>query len=187
MFLCFSNRINLALFVIASMLAMASPAQEIYRQVDEQGRVIFSDRPQDGGEPVTLTPINRSEPLTETETKNKQPTTKDTPPAKPPASYESIKIIQPANEEVIRSNAGDLNVSIEVLPGLAKGDSIRLLIDGAAPLNDSANGRFQLSNLDRGSHQLKAQIIDAAGRILIESPSVTVHLMRHSRLAPKPP
>ncbi|MBS1220075.1 MAG: hypothetical protein H6R21_3208, partial [Proteobacteria bacterium] len=42
-----------------------------------------------------------------------------------------------------------------------------------------------LENLDRGSHTLQGQIVDARGEVLMSSETVTVHLHRQSVLAPQ--
>lgn len=171
-----NSLIRIAFAALCVISAMSALGTEIYRQVDENGHVTFSDRPQDGGEPVKLSPINRTPPVTVRERREPPQPTKSADST----DYESIRVSQPADDEVVRDNTGNLAVSVQVVPKLAKGHRIRLLVDGTSPVDDSASGQFQLTNVDRGSHELSAQVIDDQGNIRIESEPVTVHLKRHA-------
>jgi hypothetical protein len=59
-----------------------------------------------------------------------------------------------------------------------------LLVDGTQS-GESASGSFELSNLDRGSHSLTAQVLDDADEVVVSSTPVTVFLHRYSAIKPK--
>ena len=63
------------------------------------------------------------------------------------------------------------------------GHQLVVLVDGQAQAPVQGTN-ITLENVDRGSHTLQGQIIDAAGKVLISSPSITVHLHRQSVHAP---
>ena len=157
------------------LLACALPASaEIYRSTDAQGNPVFSDRPLPGASRVELPADNRMD--------SPQTTAAPTPGSAEPEgapAYQQLWISQPAPDANLRSNDGSLSVSLSSQPALQPGHRYRLLLDGQAQ-GSSTSPQFRLHNLDRGSHSLAAEIVDADGRVLARSPSQSVHLQRHS-------
>lgn len=166
------------------LLACALPASaEIYRSTDAQGNPVFSDRPLPGASRVELPADNRMDSPQTTAA----PAPGSTEPKGAPA-YQQLRISQPAPDANLRSNDGSLSVSLSSQPALQPGHRYRLLLDGQAQ-GSSTSPQFRLHNLDRGSHSLAAEIVDADGRVLARSPSQSVHLQRHSvqHTRPTPP
>lgn len=157
------------------LLACALPASaEIYRSTDAQGNPVFSDRPLPGASRVELPADNRMD--------SPQTTAVPAPGSAEPEgvpAYQQLRISQPAPDANLRSNDGSLSVSLSSQPALQPGHRYRLLLDGQAQ-GSSTSPQFRLHNLDRGSHSLAAEIVDADGRVLARSPSQSVHLQRHS-------
>lgn len=162
------------LFILLFLLSIAANA-EVYKQVNPDGSVTFTDAPRDAdATPVPLPPVNTFRP-----------------PAPPPVSskprssqadagtYTGISITSPANETTLRDNAGNLAVAASVTPGLQAGHKM-VLMDNGKLLAESTSGSFSLSNLDRGAHRLTVQVQDDAGKVLLSSEPVTVYLHRHS-------
>jgi hypothetical protein len=83
----------------------------------------------------------------------------------------------------VHDNSGKLVVVVQVSPPLADGDRITLLIDGSAVASAAAT-RFELQGVDRGTHRLEAQVIDAHGAIAASSAAVSFQMWRASRLLP---
>lgn len=105
------------------------------------------------------------------------------------ASAAGLTIARPAPGETIRDNAGDLGVVVSLEDGavLPPGYFIRLLLDGEPAAPDNHRMRFQLSGIDRGTHQLQALIVDEDGRVLTRSEPVTFYMWQASRLNPRGP
>jgi len=172
-------------YLISAALAMALVLasgvfadDQIYRSVDEEGRVIFSDEPAEGAKPVELPPTNTMG----------QPAAIPRPaPAEGTVTqftgYDSVAIVQPADDESIVNTGGDFSVSVQTTPALQLAHSLRLLLDGAAYAS-SADGGFSLRNIDRGSHTLQVQVIDEGGAVLAESITFTVYVRRPGRRFP---
>jgi hypothetical protein len=171
------------LFFIAFILFIPNSYSAVYKQVDEQGNVIYSDKPGEKGKKI--------EPPAST-TYTPPPTTR---PASTPsaleqsiesAAYSNIAISEPANDVSIRDNAGNVSVKVIVTPALKlnAGHKIALYLDGklAAKLK---NNSYTFENLDRGAHTLKAAVISSTGKILKESGEVTFYLHRFSVLHKK--
>ena len=94
-----------------------------------------------------------------------------------------LAITSPASEETVHNNDGDVRVEVVVLPDLAPGQRIALLLDGEVVARQTS-GTFELTALDRGAHTLQAQIVDRAGTVLATSDPVTFYMWRASALLP---
>ena len=163
--------------LLGLLLALALPAAgQSYSYIDEHGNRVFTDRP--GGraaEPVQSRPTNRmlatpvAAPVqSKAETANK-----------PAALYRQVDILQPEPDATVRDNAGSLIVSLSSEPALRPGHRYRLLLDGH-PVATGDGASLALDNIDRGTHQLTAEIIDSHDRPLLSSPPHTFHMMRTS-------
>ncbi len=147
---------------------------EVYRSVDKDGNIVFTDKPSDDAELIELDELQTIKPP-------QKGNFKYTPPAKKPAAkYTSVSITSPENDVAIRDNGGNVTVNVTTQPGLHGKDELVLFLDGKeVPLRRSTAKAF--SGLDRGTHQLRAAVRDKSGRILESSQSVTFHLLRHSK------
>jgi hypothetical protein len=71
-------------------------------------------------------------------------------------------------------------------PRLQPGHRIRLLLDNAPTGSAQSNGVFALTNADRGTHTVAAQVVDDDGAVVFTGSSTTFHLQRHSVLNTPP-
>ena len=99
-------------------------------------------------------------------------------------SYASATIIAPEQDAAVRNNAGNLTVTVQVLPSLQKGHLVQILLDGVPQGEPQPTLQVALTNLDRGTHALQARIVDAGGNVVFTGAASTFHLLRHSRLHP---
>ena len=116
--------------------------------------------------------------------------------SQPAASAEgpSIVISRPQHDETLHDNTGAVVVTV-ALQGVtfAAGSRLRVLLDGK-PHGADRRAReltleFTLKGVERGSHSLQVQLIDARDALIATSPTVTFHLWQASTLLPprKPP
>lgn len=105
------------------------------------------------------------------------------------ASAAGLAITSPSPGETVHDNAGNVSVALNVEDGavLPPGYRIRLLLDGEPAVPDGSGTRFQLSGIDRGTHELQALIVDEDGRVLTRSEPVTFSVWQASRLNPRGP
>lgn len=165
------------LLSLSFLLLITLPVQaEIYRSVDEQGNVIYSDQELPNSELIP-TPTDNAIPMPKPEAK---PAAEDIVD-KPASAYQSFSIASPANNAVIRDNAGSITVNLSITPALKVGDYIRLYVDNALVMPRLTSSSTQLSNLTRGSHSLKAELVSSTGQSL-RNTSVRFHLKRISVL-----
>lgn len=95
----------------------------------------------------------------------------------------ALRIAEPGPEETVHDNAGNLTVrvAIEDRATLPEALRIRVLLDGEVAAEGSGK-EFRLRQVDRGSHELQAQIVDASGNVIERSEPVRFHLWQASRL-----
>ena len=105
---------------------------------------------------------------------------------RPASGYSSARIISPANGEGLRANSGNFEVQAQIEPELRQGHRLRLLLDGEAQGAAQAATTFQLTGIHRGEHQLQLQIVDEDGGLVFAGEPSTFHLLRHSKLHPRP-
>jgi hypothetical protein len=97
--------------------------------------------------------------------------------------YVQIEITQPANEETVHDNEGNVAVQVAVSPDLAPGDRVVVLLDGQ-PAGEKEDTTLTLSGVERGPHTLEARIVAKSGAMLVASEPVTFYMWQASRLFP---
>lgn len=177
---------TLLLTVIALLTCLPLQA-EIYKYVDENGNVVFSDKRNPAGqdEVVDILPTNTI-PSSPQSSQSQLQNRKKPNPNLQKDLYSELRITAPQPEEAIRANAGAITIKIHSAPPLdaAAGDLIKVFIDGqAAAQGISMN--VELDSVDRGEHTVQAQIIDTDGQVLKSSDSVKFHVLKHSILFKK--
>lgn len=183
----FKPLVSLAL---CSLVLASAQAQKIYQHVDENGTITFSSEPppEGGAEEVKLDPIDMIE------------TVKATPPsrvgvgsgeegeqaAEEPTDYPAFRVTSPAPEEVIRNTGGVIVVRLAAGKGLQGDHRVRFYFDGA-PVSITQMFSQRMADVERGTHVVHADIVDAAGQVLARTAPVTFHYQQTSVLAPANP
>jgi hypothetical protein len=156
-------------------IAMTAHA-DIYKHVDANGRVYYSDTPTEGGKPMELPPINTME--------IPKPIEVTAPPAiqaEVDHEYNSVDIVSPNNEDTIRA-VDSFYVTVETDPDLHDSDQVVLLLNGKEQSRSDRYLSFLVSALERGTYVFEAQIRDKQNNILKNSSIVTVYVKRNSIL-----
>jgi hypothetical protein len=169
------------LIVLAILVATPVAATEVYRWVDAQGQVHFSDQWRPGAERVRIVET-QGFTAPPPASAGAEPST-----AAPVAAYRVLEIISPAQEEVLWNIEGQLPVSLQVDPTLRAGHTLRLLLDGQERNLPPGSTSTRLSEVFRGVHTLQAQVLDANGKVLIESPTRTFVVRQTSIANPQRP
>ncbi|MPS42277.1 MAG: DUF4124 domain-containing protein [Pseudomonas sp.] len=156
-------------------ITQAASAQ-VYTYIDAEGNRVFTDKPRSSNaERVMLAPSNTAQ------MSQPQPTVRMAPPAaasKPTVHYQVLRILVPEPDASIHNGSGDMIVTLNSEPGLLPGHSYRLLLDGEPQGETSRSPVFSLQHVDRGTHQLVAEIIDSAGLIVERTPAQPFHMHR---------
>ena len=163
-----------AFIVLIYCLLSFSAQATIYKMVDRDGNVVFTDvKPKDSrSQEVELKPITpiQSTPLHTYPAPVNQGDNDD-----PPDYYSEFKIVEPANEATVR-NSGSFAVKLVIVPKLSLNHKIRLLLDGNV-FETRRSLYFTLLNIDRGAHTVTAEVINGKGKV-IQSTDSTVYVQR---------
>jgi hypothetical protein len=162
--------------LLASMVAWGPALADTYVRVEKDGTRTYSDRPLPGGQPVVLQPAQTySAPASQDPTR----------PAEERALTEAATFqyqrceLTPSNEQTFQ-NPESISVSLATEPRLLMGHLVTLSMDGS-PL--STEPAAVISQPERGTHTVSAQVTDRSGRSLC-SASTTFHVQRTSLNSP---
>ena len=95
------------------------------------------------------------------------------------SSYTKLSVSNPADGSAIRSNNGDVSISIVLEPSLRSGHRILITMDGKE-LSNGLGQSVSLTNIDRGTHTVGASVIDSSSNAII-SGSSTFSILRASQ------
>jgi len=173
------------------LLALALPASaQIYKYTDANGNTVFTNQPPGG--------------VQSEEVKIQQPNTVKVAPSKPldtttgdadeqgMKAYERLELADIPDDEALRANNGTFSVTVVMEPALRQGHAVRLNLDGQPYDDPSAAATRQLTNIDRGEHQLSVEVVDAQGQVIQASAPQTFTVQRVNvntspALRPPPP
>ena len=165
------------------LVSTVASAGVVYRWVDENGQVNYSDRPVPGAESVELitgTPSTRAVPARPLA--NQAQSVADGGGA---AVYESFNVVQPVRQQTLWGTGGRVGVTLQLAPELQPGHRLGVYLDGALAMLDARRTRFQLHNVQRGEHTLQAVILDGQQKEILRSPAVTFFVQQTSIYYPR--
>ena len=142
------------------LLAASTSWAEVYRHVDAQGNVTFSDEPIKGSETVKVKPVTTiTLPKPETV---REPRKLREEVERKGASYDSLAFAYPQDDQAFHSGNGTVTFEVQSTPGLKPGHKYEITLDGQ-PVGQSTSGSVTVPNIDRGTHNAVAHIIDRKG------------------------
>ena len=173
------------LFVHGLMANSSWAAGEIYKTVDKNGNVVYTDQPQEGAEKVKLKPLPTvpSFPTNTTGSNSTNDVSRSLEEnIQKPFQYDRIDVFLPEaeNGNAIRTNSGDFTVIANLAPRLVPRHRMQLLVDGVIEGSPRAANVFNLKNIDRGTHQLQIEVLDGDGRIIQRSAMKSISVQRTS-------
>ncbi len=182
---------------LASAAAQAVP---VYRWVDENGRVNYSDRPGPGAvlldlsaEPTSSNsgspPSARQQRPLEFRTTEFGPPETQPPESQPfaTAEYDAIVVTQPASGETLWGTAGRVSITVDVSPALDPRHHFGLYLDGAPAGQAFRTGIAEIGDVPRGEHVVEAVILDESRREILRSAPVTFFVQQTSIHYPRNP
>lgn len=154
--------------VLTSQLASAA----VYKKVDADGNVSFSDIPDKTAKLIIVAPLATvpamSPELIESTLANDQSSINEERPVK----Y-SLTILSPQSDQTYRRGSDSFSANVQVKPELRKGDRLITLVDGKSGSGGSTE------DMDRGQHTFEAQVVNARGQVLA-SQSVSFFVQQSS-------
>lgn len=93
--------------------------------------------------------------------------------------YKIFEFAFPKDQETIQ-NQPSFTVLFKIEPNLMEGDSIQLMMDGTPWQKPVQQPQVTMTNVDRGTHQLSAELYDSRGGVLRTAAPVTIYIHRAS-------
>lgn len=172
------------LLLVGLAVSTVAPAQEIYRWVDKDGVVHYADQPGTPNARRIEYAGLKSEPAEADAT----PSAAASVPAERTASvreeYRSLAVTSPAPDQSFFGTDTAVPVSLDLQPPLQEGDRFIVMIDGKRVVDDLREPFTDLSGLLRGTHFVRAAVLDASGGQRIVSDNVTFHIRHPSIVQP---
>lgn len=162
------------------MLSAAPLLAQVYKVVDEDGNVTYTDQPPaDGSGPIELKPIS----VVEAPTYQTAPKSGDAEADKEMSirdlrnNYRDFSIVSPQQEESIWRPDGPFPVAWNTKYALQDGMQVTIFLDGKKH-STTTQQMVPMANLDRGEHVLTAQLRDANNRVVAEAAPVTFYVQQ---------
>ena len=174
---------RMLLFTLMSVVCTVAVSATVYKWVDEDGVVHYSDQPHDNAQKVEL-----KAPQTYTAPKAPAgPLPRPRDAAKPAPAYQSCTVSEPANDQVF-TNTSEVTAGVTMQPTIRPGDTAVVTLDGQrVPGVPASGGQFTISPVDRGTHSIQMTIQDPNGATVCSSAAVTFHVQQASLQSPTRP
>ena len=168
------------LFICMTLILFNPVSADVYRTFDENGNVVFTDKPSPGAEKIKIDEVKK---VSQTHIDDFEYTPAEQPKA---SKYTKHEICKTKRYQVFTGGAGDVTISVLIQPELRASDRLILYMDGQKQA-DSRSTSFSLTNIDRGTHTTKVDVVNEGGKSVKSSAPVTFTIHRHSVLNPNRP
>ncbi len=169
--------------IVLTMIVSQPILADIYRSVDKDGSVIFSDLPAKGAEKVELPPAQ-----TYTTPASATPNTSDTNQGNTEqpqqvGHYEAVTLSGIQAKSTLPHNQ-PISISVSSMPALQDTDRYGVLLDSKAISKPQTTGQFTIpaAAVTRGEHRVQAVIVNQKNQILKQSDPITFFVFQRSTL-----
>ncbi len=172
------------LLVSVLCLMIVNANAELFKWKDADGNTIFSDQPPPDQKNCELEVEKQSLPKVNTlpalEINNGTRTSVPKNTGEDRVVYKNLAIISPVNDSEVRENSGKVTISVRVEPDnfAERGHQLVIYMDGIEVSKGNSTA-IMLDNVDRGTHEIKASIINHSGFVIKETRNTTFTLHRY--------
>lgn len=159
----------MAVCCLASVVSFSVRSQTVYKIVQEDGTVLYTDQAVPGSEPLDLSGVNYS-----SMPRLAVPPAQPINPSEPEGPTYRVQIASPLPEATIRDNAGRMAITATISPKLESGQ-FHLYLDNTLVASQSF-GSFILDNVNRGAHTFLVSVTDNTGKTLASSEPQTFYM-----------
>jgi hypothetical protein len=153
------------------LAAAGTAAAGVFKYTGPDGRIQYTDRPVSGAEYVEL-PGGATAPSPPPEPQQPQVPDVELGP------YETFEVALPEDGSTIRNQAGEVQLSLILIPPLQPEHRLQILVDGQPVPGDKPGTQVTLQGLVFGTHSLRAQILDDLDVPIAYTPQVTFHMRK---------
>lgn len=147
-------------------------ADTVYKKIQKNGTVEYSDKLSSKAVKVNLPPANVQLFVV--------PEIASTLPKNPSRLTPQIKIISPKNNASIRSNGGEFSVVVKENKPTTQSYLVQLFINGDPYSTPQKEFVFKLKNIDRGAIKISVQLQSTDGDVLANSQEITLYIHKAS-------
>ena len=175
-----STRLNVLvpLIGIISLVGMPSLSADIYKSVDKNGVVTFSDTPPKeqsaSNERIELPAHTNRMPSIEV------PERLESENSEAPVNPSTLIITAPLDSATIPMGPGIFDVVADVQPPLKEEEFVELYLDSTPVAAPQKTSKWTLSYVARGAHTLEVRRVSSSGELLDSSTPTTVFVLRPS-------
>ena len=155
---------TLTVSLLLGVCSMNSAQAAVYKKVDADGNVSFSDVPDKSAQVVNVTPITTI-PAMSPDLINKT-LSSDSPASAVDMSNYVLTINSPAADQTFNRAEDAFAANVTIKPDLRDGDKLLLLVDGKTSTAKQDKPTIQTGDMDRGSHVFEARVVSARGKTL---------------------
>lgn len=175
------------MLMICTATALSAPAAlaEVYKTVDENGNVVYTDTPPEpGAAPMQLRELSVV-PVPEYASKKKAEQSSGLKEGEVPdlaelrRGYRDFSLTSPTQEQTFTGTGNVATIAWNTRFELQPGMQVLLHIDDQA-LPPTTAGVLNSPPLDRGEHQVRAELVDARNRTIATSGPVTFFVHQNS-------
>ena len=154
--------ISFVLLALISCSGFSEEKKKLYKWVDEQGNVHYSDEPHKGAKEVKLPEV--------TTIKMKAPQMKPLDSSQIGADsskspiYDEVALISPENDGVIRNNAAQVTLVAKISPAIEEGHKLQFTLDGQTVANPENASTVIAENIEYGLHTANVAVVDDKGK-----------------------
>ena len=174
---------------VTGMLLYGVAAAEVYKSVDKDGNVVYSDEPTSADakpvslkqlsvvttrKPVVTSPASAESPDPDSEQALTEEEARDIR-----AHFEGFALTRPVPEESYWGTDNAIVASVELPNPLLPGYLIVFSVNGNDLPPDVAT-TTRISGFNRGVHTISAQVVDRRGGTVASTPVVTFYVKQHS-------
>ena len=179
-----THKTFLLALAVFSLAVMASPlAAQVYKIVDKDGNVTFTDKPPvEGAQPMDLPPLSVIETPDYGEAARKKEEAEAAAGGEEAVplrtlrnNYRDFAIIAPLQEESVWRPDGPISIAWSASNQLMDGMRVVLLLDGQQRAVTTAP-MIPVNGLERGEHTVTARIIDARNRTIATAEPVVFYV-----------
>jgi hypothetical protein len=170
---------RLTILTSITLVLSAPVSAEVYRQVDAQGNVTYTDEPSDESpaetveiKPTTTITLPKPEAV-------RQPEQLREKVEKEGSAYSKVRFTAPEDQKTFWSGNGDVSFQVTSSPGLKNGHKYEVTLDGQ-PVGQTASGTVNVRNIYRGTHQAGASIVDSSGVTIKTGDTISFTIHRPS-------
>ena len=165
----------------ATALADDSGRTIVYKWVDAQGVVHYSDQPHPNAQKMEVRGAQTFSAPPAGQSPSESAPEETQQPSGP--AYQSCAIAQPGDQQMLM-NAYQTTAVVQTSPPLREGDQVHLFVDGKQISGSGTSFTFPVF---RGQHSVQAVIEDSTGQIVCETSTITFFVHQPSVQNPHNP